>query len=121
MNDEQFDFLWAQYPKRQGNLKGKSRKLIERHIQKGHATYEEILAGTIAYARHIERESQRPKWRRCFIKQAQTFFGPSQHWEGYEDEPDPEPQRESAADRIRRKAQEGGSVIDVSPDNRRLL
>ena len=118
LTDEQKEQLRSVYPKRSGNNWVQTRKLIDKHLYGGRATYEEILEGTRQYAGYIAGQEDKPRWRREFIKLAQTFYGPGQHWGAEYDAP-VTPARESAPERIRRKAAEQDNVVLEVNDGRR--
>ncbi len=72
-----FETAWALYPKRPGNSKANARRAFESSIRSRRATPEQLIAGVEAYAGYVVREAIEPR----YIKRAETFFGPGQHWE----------------------------------------
>jgi hypothetical protein len=72
------EILKGLYPKRAGdNGWFHVRTAVPRRITEG-ATWERILAGTRNYARFCEREG---KVGSAYVKQAQTFYGPSAYFD----------------------------------------
>lgn len=72
---EQFEEVWAAYPKRAGASKADSLKAWKARIKAG-ATADEILEGVWRYAKYVAAERTEDR----FIKQPQTFFGPGNHF-----------------------------------------
>lgn len=72
---EQFEEVWAAYPKRAGSSKADSLKAWKARIKAG-ATPDEILDGVWRYAKYVAANRTEDR----FIKQPQTFFGPGDHF-----------------------------------------
>lgn len=72
---EQFEEVWAAYPKRAGSSKADSLKAWKARIKAG-ATAAEILEGVWRYAKYVAANRTEDR----FIKQPQTFFGPGDHF-----------------------------------------
>lgn len=73
LND--FEEVWAMYPKRPGASKADSLKAWKARIKAG-ATMENILSGVKRYAAYVAATGVESN----FIKQPQTFFGPGEHF-----------------------------------------
>lgn len=77
-----FERIKAAYPKREGGHGWPiARAKILASIANG-ASYERILAGTVAYAAHCRKKGQTGTE---FVQQARTFYGPGQWWDEYAD------------------------------------
>lgn len=72
---ESFELAWDKYPKRPGANKKTAFKAWNARIKAGVA-HEKILAGVIRYSNFCEVGTIDPN----YIKQAQTFFGPDEHY-----------------------------------------
>lgn len=74
---EEFDTLWAAYPKRAGgNSKSDAHRAWSARLKNG-ATADEMLAGVQRYARYCEATG---KIGTEYVKQAATFFGRGEHF-----------------------------------------
>lgn len=71
----EFERVWAIYPSRPGANKKDACKAWNARLKAG-ATYEELFDGASRYASYVKATSTEPK----YIKQAVTFFGPSEHY-----------------------------------------
>lgn len=81
-----FDAAWTAYPKRAGgNSKTLARKAFEARLRTG-VKPEALLSGVERYAAFVRATG---KEGTEYVKQAATFFGPSEHW--LEDWAPPEP------------------------------
>jgi uncharacterized protein YdaU (DUF1376 family) len=74
--DALFEEAWAVYPKRPGNSRAESYKQWLARVRQGVDPLD-MLEGARRYAKYVEEEQTEPRYR----KQAQTFFGPSRHFE----------------------------------------
>lgn len=73
--DDDFEKVWAAYPKRPGASKPDSLKAWKARIAKG-SSASEIMDGVIRYAAYVKATATDPQ----FIKQPATFFGPGDHY-----------------------------------------
>jgi hypothetical protein len=71
-----FEEVWAVYPRRPGMSKSDSFKKWKALIKAGNGP-ETILAGVVRYANYVQYKQTEPE----FIKQPATFFGPGKHFE----------------------------------------
>lgn len=74
--DSVFEEAWAAYPKRPNNSKADAWRQWLARVKEG-ADPVVMLAGAVAYQRHVERTRTEAK----FVKMAATFFGKGRHWE----------------------------------------
>ncbi len=73
---DDFEELWKAYPKRKGSSKKAAHKAWSARLKQG-ARHEDIMAGARAYARFCEHEG---KLGTEYVKLAQTFLGPDEHY-----------------------------------------
>lgn len=73
---EDFEAVWAAYPRKPGMSRSNTEKAFAARIAEG-ARAETMLAGVRAYAAYVVAMSTEPQ----FIKSPETFFGPGKHWE----------------------------------------
>lgn len=84
-----FAIAWPLYPKRPGANRANALKAYVARRKQG-ATAEELLEGTQRYAAYCAgRAEHDPSWSTSFVKQAESFFGPSKHY--LDDWTDPSP------------------------------
>ena len=92
---EDFDAVWAAYPRKPGMSRSNTEKAFAARIAEG-AKPDAMLAGVQAYAAYVVAMGTEPQ----FIKSPETFFGPGKHWESDWTPParaSPEPQMLSKA------------------------
>lgn len=70
-----FEFAWAIYPKRPGANKKETYKAWNARLKAG-ASVEAMTNGVKRYAAFCKAQNTEPQ----YIKQAATFFGPSEHY-----------------------------------------
>lgn len=73
---EDFDAIWAAYPRKPGMSRSNTEKAFAARLAEG-AKPPAMLAGVQAYAAYVEAMGTEPQ----FIKSPETFFGPGKHWE----------------------------------------
>lgn len=71
----EFNELWSIYPRKEGANKKAAFKAYQSRIKSG-ASNEQILAGVKAYRAYCLAKGTEQQ----YMKQAQTFFGPSEHY-----------------------------------------
>ena len=74
--EEEFDSMWALYPRKPGMSKAGTLKAFTARVGEG-ASVPAMLAGVQAYAKYVLASHTEPK----YIKAPETFFGPGKHWE----------------------------------------
>ena len=74
--EEEFDSMWALYPRKPGMSKAATHKAFSARVGEG-ASLTAMLAGVQAYAAYVLANHTEPK----YIKAPETFFGPGKHWE----------------------------------------
>lgn len=72
----EFETAWAKYPKRPGANKQDAYKAWGARIKAG-VSPDVMTSGVDRYARYVEAIGTQPQ----YVKQAETFFGPSKHYE----------------------------------------
>lgn len=72
---EDFDAVWAAYPRKPGMSRSNTEKAFAARIAEG-AVPLDMLAGVQAYAAYVVAMGTEPQ----FIKSPETFFGPGKHW-----------------------------------------
>jgi hypothetical protein len=70
-----FEDAWKAYPRRPNDSKAAARKAWTARVKAG-ADPTEMLDGTRRYAEYVAAEETEPR----YVKQAATFFGPSEWW-----------------------------------------
>lgn len=73
---EDFDAVWAAYPRKPGMSRSNTEKAFAARLAEG-AKPPAMLAGVQAYAAYVVAMGTEPQ----FIKSPETFFGPGRHWE----------------------------------------
>jgi uncharacterized protein YdaU (DUF1376 family) len=73
---EDFEVIWAAYPRKPGMSRSNTEKVFAARIAEG-AKPPTMLAGVQAYAAYVVAMGTEPQ----FIKSPETFFGPGKHWE----------------------------------------
>jgi hypothetical protein len=71
----EFEEAWDAYPQRPGSNKKAALKAWNARL-KAKVLPEDMLAGVRRYAAYVKHEKTEPQ----FIKQAETFFGPNEHY-----------------------------------------
>ena len=67
VDETEFEALWAVYPRKNG--KAQAKKAYEKAVKDG-ATFDEVMAGILAYKEYIEAVGVEPQ----YIKMGSTFF-----------------------------------------------
>lgn len=77
LRDQDFLVAWGRYPKRDGtNSRANAWKAWAMRVREG-ATASDLIAGVDRYAAWIRARGVE---KTRFVMQAQTFFGPGEHW-----------------------------------------
>lgn len=90
-NSDEFDRLWAMYPRKEGRKEAKAA--FERAIKKGE-TVDKIESGIKAYCEHIRKNNTEKQ----YIKQGSTYFRQEAWNDVYDDSPVTETKRKSSYD-----------------------